>query len=464
MIGRTLEHYRIESKLGEGGMGVVYKAHDTRLDRPWPSRSCRPRSVADPAAKQRFVQEAKAASALNHPGIVTIHDIRSDAGTDFIVMEYVDGKTLDELIPAKGMRAVQALRYAVQIADALAAAHGAGIVHRDLKPSNVMVTPRRPGQDSGLRPGQAARAGGHVVRRDDLSPRRSPRSGCWWARPPTCRPNRRRGGSWMPARTSSASAPCSTRWRPVSRPFTRRFGALAPRQDSQRGAEAADARSSPSIPPELEKIILRCLRKDPSRRYQTMADLKVALEDLEAGTESPARARQRPLRAPSRWRWAWAALLPIVLAAGYFGWQTWRPAEPAEPLRADALTTFPGQELYPSLSPDGNHVVFTWTGPRQDNTDIYVQQIGAGSPLRLTTDPRSDYNPVWSPDGRWIAFLRGDPATPLARSDREVRLIPPLGGPERKLADVRVQEITVNPVYLAWCPDSTCVIVTDTRW
>ena len=123
---------------------------------------------------------------------------------------------------------------------------------------------------------------------------------------------------------------------------------------------------------------------------------------------------------------------------------------------------FPGQELYPSLSPDGNHVSSRGRDRKQNNTDIYVQQIGAGSPLRLTTDPKSDYNPVWSPDGRWIAFLRGDPATPLARSDREVRLIPPLGGPERKLADVRVQEITVNPVYLAWCPDSKCVIVTDT--
>ena len=207
-----------------------------------------------------------------------------------------------------------------------------------------------------------------------------------------------------------------------------------------------------SIPPELEKAILRCLRKDPGRRYQTMADLNFASK-TSCGT-APAVRRERPCAL--RGAMGRAALLPIVLAAGYHRAQA-GSREPVEPLRAEALTTFPGQELYPSLSPDGNHVAFTWTGPQQNNTDIYVQQIGAGSPLRLTTDPRSDYNPVWSPDGRWIAFLRGDPATPLARSDREVRLIPPLGGPERKLADVRVQEITVNPVYLAWCPDSTCV-------
>ena len=213
-----------------------------------------------------------------------------------------------------------------------------------------------------------------------------------------------------------------------------------------------------TIPPALEQAILRCLRKDPDRRFQTMADLKVALEDIEAETistpGSPAPGMRR--------RWAWAAALPIGIAIAYLGWQVRRPAESLEPLRADALTTFPGQELYPALSSDGSYVAFTWTGPRQDNTDVYVQQIGAGTPLRLTTDVRDDYNPVWSPDGRWIAFLRGDPANPLDRSDREIRLIPPLGGPERKLTDVHVQEIAVNPVYLTWCPDSSCVIVTDT--
>ena len=211
----------------------------------------------------------------------------------------------------------------------------------------------------------------------------------------------------------------------------------------------------PSMPADLDKLILRCLRKDPDRRYQTMADLKVALDDLELD-RTPAATRV-PMR------WGLAAVVPIVLVGGYLAWQTWPAANPVESLRAEALTTFPGPELYPSLSPDGNHVVFTWTGPKQENADVYVQQIGAGAPLRLTTDPGSDYNPVWSPDGRWIAFLRGDPARALAQSARELRLIAPLGGPERKLADIRVQEITVNPVHLTWCPDSTCLVVSDTR-
>ena len=121
-------------------MGVVYKARDTHLDRFVAIKVLPPEKVADPDRKRRFVQEAKAASALNHPNIVTIHDIDQADGTDFIAMEYVDGKTLDQLIPRKGMRLNEALKYAVQIADALAAAHAAGIVHRDLKPANVMVT------------------------------------------------------------------------------------------------------------------------------------------------------------------------------------------------------------------------------------------------------------------------------------------------------------------------------------
>ena len=140
MIGQTLGHYRMEAKLGEGGMGVVYKARDTHLDRFVAIKVLPPERVSDPERKRRFVQEAKAASALNQPNIITIHDIASDSGHDFMVMEFVAGKALDQLIPRKGLRLNEALKYAVEIADALATAHGAGIVHRDIKPCNVMVT------------------------------------------------------------------------------------------------------------------------------------------------------------------------------------------------------------------------------------------------------------------------------------------------------------------------------------
>ena len=140
MIGRTLDHYRIESKLGEGGMGVVYLAPDIHLKRSVAIKVLRAESVANAERKKRFVQEAQAASALNHPNIITIYDITSPDGIDFIAMEYVAGKTLDRLIGRRGLPLGEALKYAVQIADALAKAHAAGIVHRGLKPANIMVT------------------------------------------------------------------------------------------------------------------------------------------------------------------------------------------------------------------------------------------------------------------------------------------------------------------------------------
>src|SRR5262249_20847642 len=132
--------YRILEKLGEGGMGVVYQPRDTRLKRTVAIKVLPRDKISDPERKRRFSQEARAASALNHPNIITIHDIGSENGIDFIVMEYVAGKTLDEQIPRKGMRLSEVLKLAVQMADALAKAHSVGIVHRDLKPTNVMVT------------------------------------------------------------------------------------------------------------------------------------------------------------------------------------------------------------------------------------------------------------------------------------------------------------------------------------
>ncbi len=137
-VGR-LGHYQILSRLGEGGMGIVYKARDQHLDRFVAIKVLPPELVADPDRKRRFVQEAKAASALNHPNIITIHDIASDNGTDFIVMEYVQGKTLGQLIPRRGLKLNDVLKVAIQIADALAKAQAAGIIHRDLKPGNIMV-------------------------------------------------------------------------------------------------------------------------------------------------------------------------------------------------------------------------------------------------------------------------------------------------------------------------------------
>jgi serine/threonine protein kinase len=137
MVGQTLLHYKVIEKIGEGGMGTVYKAHDTHLDRPVAIKVLPPDKVADLERKQRFVQEAKAASALRHPNIVVIHDIATDRGLDFIVMELIEGQSLDRLIRRSGLKLSQALGYAVQIADGLAKAHAAGIIHRGLHVSRA---------------------------------------------------------------------------------------------------------------------------------------------------------------------------------------------------------------------------------------------------------------------------------------------------------------------------------------
>jgi serine/threonine protein kinase len=445
-----ISHYRIIEKLGEGGMGVVYKAQDTRLNRSVALKLLPASLVEDAERRRRFKQEAQAASALNHPNIVTIYDIGEADGTMFIAMENVAGKTMAELIPRDGMRPPEALKYAVQIADAFARAHTAGIVHRDLKPGNLMVTEEGLVKvlDFGLAKLTEAREP-----RDQSTLSMTPQTleGTVLGTPAFMSPEQAAGDA-VDARSDIFSFGAVL--------YEMVTGRRAFRGDTQVATVAAVLSQEPEpppekVPPELAKIILRCLRKDRARRYQSMADLKVALDDVRE--ELAADGRQA--RAPSRPRWMPIALPAIALLAGFVAWRAWRGGpESPEPLRAVSLTTLAGVERYPSFSPDGNLVAFTWTGSRQDNPDVYVQQIGSGSPLRLTTDPSNDYNPAWSPDGRWIAFLRSG----AEAGQSELRLIPPLGGPERKLAEIHVRGGTfVTPPYLSWCPDSDCLVVTD---
>jgi Tol biopolymer transport system component len=146
----------------------------------------------------------------------------------------------------------------------------------------------------------------------------------------------------------------------------------------------------------------------------------------------------------------------IVLGAAWLALQYGRAPKTTAPLQAVPLTSLPGATRWPSFSPDGNQVAFAWTGPEGNNSDIYVQQVGAATQLRLTSNPGTDGSPMWSPDGRWIAFLRGDGVS----GPHEVRLVPPLTGPERKLTDIRPRGF-IRSLSLAWCPDSSCLVVID---
>jgi serine/threonine protein kinase/tetratricopeptide (TPR) repeat protein len=321
MIGRTISHYEVIEKLGEGGMGVVYKARDSHLKRFVALKVLPPEKVADPERKHRFVQEARSASALNHPNIVTVYDIDQSDGIDFIAMEYVEGKTLDELIGRKGLKLSEALKYAVQIADALAKAHAAGIVHRDLKPGNVMVTAE--GRVKVLDFGLAKLTEAAPESQDSTTQLEHPAT-----------------ESGMIVGTVAYMSPEQAEGKKVdARSDIFSFGSLLYemltgrrpfRRDSPALTLAAILHLEPpplpsGIPSELERIIARCLRKDPARRFQTMADLKVTLEELKedsdsgklAGVPAPARPRNHRFLRPTL-----AAAAVLVLAAGsVFLWQ-----------------------------------------------------------------------------------------------------------------------------------------------
>jgi Tol biopolymer transport system component len=369
-------------------------------------------------------------------------------------MERIEGQTLNELMARKGLRRAEALTYAVQIAHALGRAHAAGILHRDLKPSNVMVTQdgRVKVLDFGL--AKLLELSDSSADASTMTAHTVTEEGAVVGTIEYMSPEQAEGRTLDPRSDIFSFGSMLYEMVTGRRPF---------RGETKISTLTKIVSEDPmpptqliaSTPPELERIILRCLRKDPARRYQTMADLRVALEDVhdESSTGKPMKRLQ-----PSR-RWIWPAVVVLLLlAAAVLAWRNAGSRESKEPLQALPLITLPGVQRYPSFSPDGNYVAFTWTGPKQDNPDIYVQQIGAGAPLRLTEDPGNDYNPVWSPDGRSIAFLRLRAETQTS----EVRLIPPLRGPEQKVAEIHVRSgMMLTPPYLTWCPQSNCLIATD---
>ena len=404
--GHRLDAYEILSPLGAGGMGEVYRARDTRLGREVAIKVLPADRLTDESRRRRFVQEARAASALNHPNIVTIFEIESADGADFIVMEYVPGKTLDALMRPR-MRLSEVLRIAVPIADALARAHADGIVHRDLKPANVVVTPE--GVVKVLDFGLAKLMATEEVsdERDTLTEESSGRfvsgPGTIAGTPGYMSPEQAMGGK-VDAR-SDIFAFGSLLYQMVTgrRAFAggsraETLGAVLHAQPQPPSEIVAD------LPKDLEKLILRCLRKEPDKRFQHMADVKVELEEIREGSTSSATATEggRGLGwAGGSWM---AAVLIIVVVAGAGLTRllhSRRPATPAPTLVP--LTTLQGDEGSPTFSPDGNQIAFSWdaesTLGETHNSDIWLKIIGASQMRRLTTDPAPDLFPSWSPDG-----------------------------------------------------------------
>jgi Tol biopolymer transport system component len=476
--GRLIGRYRIQSRLGAGGMGEVFLAEDTHLDRRVAVKMLPAEFTSDAEWVRRFIREAKAASALNHPNILTVHEIgqvQTEAGNlHYIVTEYVDGQTLRERItagPSLKMSLDEALDAAIQVAGALAASHEAGIIHRDIKPENLML--RRDGYVKVLDFGLAKLTGSRIADRrlhveKDVSPAPVPE-----AKPQSTAPGMVMGtaqymspeqarGLTVDARTDIFSLGVVLYEMLAGRaPFggvnaIEVMGAILNQEPAPLRPHLAAIEPAAG---ELERIVVRALRKDRDERYQTSNELLFDLKKLKGELESlaavsGAKPISREGAHDKRRKVARVATFLLAAAAAigttaYYALDRWPARVPTRP-NIVPFASLPGRESDPDFSPDGNQLAFTWDGGETGQTDVYVKLIGVGAPLRLTTDPANESSPVWSPDGRTIAFVRS------RQMQDDLLIVPALGGPERKVlaSGIRVHKIS-------WSPDGKWLALTD---
>jgi serine/threonine protein kinase/Tol biopolymer transport system component len=444
--GSKLGPYEVVDRLGAGGMGEVYRARDTRLGRVVALKVIRSDNVQNEDRRRRFLQEARAASSLSHPNIVGLFDILSDTLGDVLVMEYVEGRTLDKLIGNKGVPLKDALRWAIQIADGLAAAHRGGIIHRDLKPANIVVT--EAGTVKLLDFGLAKFTVREKLNAD--GPTQTLAYG-----------NDTDEGIVMG--TVSYMSPEQAQGQPVdARSDIFSFGAvlyeILTGHKAFHGAStvstlSAIVRDEPrpptdygiKLPHDLERLVARCLRKDLARRFQTAPDVKAALEDIrDESTSGHAHTAEAPRR--STHRKLAAIVVPALIAAVAGLWFVRQQQRQGDPvlLRAVPVTTDTGNESQPSFSPDASQIVYAAADTLGKDSDLYLVAFGTGTKLQLVSGSTIDTVPRWSPDGRWIAFYR---------SNEGIFLTSPLGGPLRRVA-------VLKRVYqMAWMPDSRRLLV-----
>jgi eukaryotic-like serine/threonine-protein kinase len=401
--------YEILAPLGAGGMGEVYKARDTRLDRTVAIKVLPASISTDPEFRSRFDREARAIAALNHPHICTLHDVGHQDGVDFLVMEYLEGQTLADRLTKGAVPLDQALTIAIAIAEALEKAHRQGIVHRDLKPGNVMLT--KSGAkllDFGLaklRPiGPATPIGGLTASPTATSP--LTRQGTIMGTLPYMAPEQVEGKE-ADTRTDMFA-----------------FGTVLYEMVTGRRAFAADSEASliaailereppaitalqPLTPPLLDHLVQRCLSKDPDMRWQSAHDLSMELRWI-ASVDTTRPAAALPGRSSgSLWT---LSLIVLFIAGGLLGWLIHRPpADTAPTVRFSIVppesTTLVTDEA-PAVSPDGGHVVFVASSGK-GRTQLWVRSVD-GLVTRALTGTEDARGPFWSPDSEWIGFFAGE--------------------------------------------------------
>jgi Tol biopolymer transport system component len=444
--GTRLGQYELLEQLGTGGMGSVYRAHDPKLQR---TVAIKVLAKQDEDAAARLLQEARAASALDHPNICTVHEVgeapstsSGQAGQPFIVMAYVEGQPLSQLIPADGLPPESVIRYGTQIADALAHAHEHGIVHRDLKSANVVITPE--GRAKVLDFGLAARIPQADAEAVTKTHEALPHAGMLVGTLAYMAPEVLRGEQATARSDIWALGVLLYEMASGTQPFT---------GTTQTDVVSAIVKESTSplpakVSPGLRTVIKHCLTKEPARRYPHPSAIQAALETIQSDAV-PQPAGIVPARGTGMWRIAAAALV-VALAIGLGYWL--RPSP--EPTTATSstvpsltnpvqITSAVGIEQGVAWSPDAE--MLAYESDQSGNWDIWVTQPGSGQPINRTTDHAGrDRYPAWSPDGRQIAFL----------SDRdsvgEVFVMSPLGGPPRK-----VGAFSGSASFLQWLSGGT---------
>jgi Tol biopolymer transport system component len=434
--GQSVSHYRLIEKIGAGGMGVVWKAQDTRLHRHVALKFVPDEAAGDPHLVERHLREARAASAMNHPHICSIHDIGEWEGRHFIVMELLEGQSLQQRIGGKPMEVDEAIDLAIQVADALDAAHAKGIIHRDIKTANIFVTDR--GRAKMLDFGLAKLGAG---RSRESAPDEETRTALAMTTPGAVvgtvaymSPEQALGKD-LDHRTDLFSLGGVLYEMITARRAFEGDTPAAVFDAILNRAPTAPVELNRKVPSELQRIVSKALEKDPDLRYQSAADFRADLKVLQRDS-SGAGAGALPTRRASTgaWRWWWTAVVVLAVVAVVL-WITrpWVSNAKLIPAETKRITFTAGPEFSGSLSPSGDLLVYGHT--EHGTMDLFVQPREGGRKLRLTTAAGDEDLPRWSRDGTQIAYLGGN------GTDCAIFTISPLGGPSSKLAETRLPYI-----------------------
>ena len=459
MIGKTVSHYHILEKLGEGGMGEVWKAQDTRLDRFVAIKFVPERTADDAQTVERFLREARAASALNHPHICTIFDIGEWEGRRFIVMELLEGLTLRDWVASGPLDLERILEIGTQLADALDAAHTRNIIHRDIKSTNIILSDRGRAAilDFGLAKivmsqGPSNEDEATMVAQKDLTD-----AGLAVGTIGTMSPEQALGKD-VDARTDIFSLGAVLYELATGRQAFPGNTSAAVFDAILNRDPVAPATLNPDLPPALVRIIEKMLEKDRDLRYRSAADVVTDLKRLrrDSGSQASVSVAAAQLRRKSgssrRLLLGLAGVVVVAAAVTTVGMLRGRPEARLGPFQTRPLTGMVGVEGSGSWSPDGSFVAFNHCadGPM----DIFVMSATGGDPMQLVKSPADDTYPRWSPDNRWIAFASGRDG-PAA-----IYLVPPLGGSVRKLVDLESPALNLDGLIGAnpWSPDGRFLV------